>query len=441
MNALFAWFLILATHVARGLLNLQLIPVITLWLAVWSVHRVFGLERLRLPRPRFQQGGAGILNFFHRWIHWTQLACMTLKSSLSPSNRVILGNPASIKVLYAIALCPVFLRALSPQKKTFLLAGGALIFYLLNLYADPAIGIDVYVANNLGLDHLFSGLNPYSQNYPEALSGGRGYRPGFLYWPGTLYLEALSRLLFGDIRVVLVLCWWLAPFLFPKRASPLEDVSLKATWWFLPFLSLCLRCGWIDPILSFCAAALVFGILRKRWWVASFAIALAASVKQYGGLLGVFAVPYLLLTGTDRTPALRTTLRSAVIFALLLLPFLIWDLRAFLDMTVLSHLDAVTRLDALNFTSWWTAITGREFVGAAQGIMTLTGFVIAFLHLVRNAKREGLKTLPEAWAIAFGFSVVFGKFGFINYYWLWISFLILAIALEKAPIRTPDRQP
>lgn len=356
---------------------------------------------------------------------------MLLKSSLSPSSRAILGNPLSIKALYALFLSPLFMSGLSPRKKTLLLGAGALIFYVLNLLADTAIGIDVFVANNMGIDHLFAGLNPYTQTYPEALSGGRGYRPGFLYWPGTIYLEGLSKLLVGDIRGILVLCWWSAPFFFPRRESSAEDVSLKAVWWFLPFLSLCLRCGWIDPILSFSASVLIFGIVKKKWWLVSGSIALAASVKQYGGLLGVFAIPYLFLTESTRAPALKVTFQAAGIFGLLLLPFLLWNLHAFLDMTLLSHLEAVTRLDALNFTAWWTAVTGRPFSGLAQGIMTLTGFALGFVHLFRNARNEGLQTLPEAWGIAFGFSVIFGKFGFINYYWLWISFLILALVLEK----------
>ncbi len=422
MNTLFAWFLILANHVARGLFNPYLIPLITLGLLAWSLLRVFHARG---------QEGSGSGSFRHRWIHWTQLVCMLLKSSLSPSSRAILGNPASFKALYAITLSPLLIRKLPTGRKTLLLAAGALIFYVLNLFADPSIGIDVYVANNMGIDHLFNGLNPYSQAYPEELSGGRGYRPGFLYWPGTLYLEGLSKWLVGDIRGVLVLCWWVAPFFFPKRRSEAETLSLRVIWWFLPFLSLCLRCGWIDPILSFSATLLIHGITRRNWRVVSFSIALAASVKQYGGILGVFAIPYLFLTEGTRTAALRVTLQSAGIFGLLLMPFLLWDLHGFLDMTVLSHLEAVTRLDALNFTAWWTHVSGRAFPGLAQGIMTLIGFALGFLHLLRNARRDGLATLPESWAIAFGFSVVFGKFGFINYYWLWISFLILALVLEK----------
>ena len=421
MNALFVGFLILANHIARGLFNGYLIPIITLWLLIWSMNRAFRPFRLNVR----------ILDGFHRWIHPLQLLCMSLKSSLIPSSRAIIGEPSFFKILYALLLTPIWIRTLRPRVKTVLLASGALIFYLLNLYADPSIGIDVYVANNMGLDHLFSGRNPYTQSYPEALSGGRGYRPGFLYWPGTLYLEGLSRLIFGDIRVVLVLCWWLAPFFFKNQKSENETLSLKVTWWFLPFLSLGLRCGWIDPILSFSAAALLYGIVKRQEWVISLAIALAASVKQYGGLLGVFAIPYLLLSQSDRGIAIRTTLRSGILFLMLMIPFLAWDGSAFINMTLRSHLDAVTRLDALNFTSWWTAVTNQIFSSFAQGVMTLIGFGLGFLHLFRNAKSQGLRTLPEAWAIAFGYSVVFGKFGFINYYWLWISFLLLALTLEN----------
>ena len=421
MNAIFAYFLILTNHVAHGLFNLHLIPVLTLWLGVWSFNRIF--SRLPSSPKAFQ--------FFERYLPWTGILLMAIKPggpALIPS---LLGGTAFFRFFYPLTLCPLWIKTLSFKKKTTLLAAGALIYFIVSLVLDPSPGIDVFVANNMGLDYLARGLNPYAQFYPEALSGGRGYRPGFLYWPGTLYLEGLSRWIFGDLRVILALLWWSAPFFFRKSENPKRDLTLKVAWWFLPFLNFCLECAWIDPILAFCAAVLIYGITKRRIWVMAFAIALAASVKQYGGLLGAFAIPYLFFAGEKKGILLRLTLLAGFFFGLLMLPFLAWDLRAFVDMTLKSHLEATTRLDALNFTAWWITVTGGSFSNRAQGIMTLLGFVLGLFHLGRNSKRNGLKTLPEAWAMTFGFSVMFGKFGFANYYWLWISFLILALVLEQ----------
>jgi hypothetical protein len=425
MNAIFAYFLILTNHIAHGLFNLHLIPILTLWLGVWSFNRVF----------KGTPSSPKSFGFFERYLPWTNVILMVIKPGGPVVISSLLGGSAFFRFFYPLTLLPLWIKRLSLKKKTALLATGALVYYLVSLVLDPSPGIDVFVANNMGIDYLSKGLNPYAQFYPEALSGGRGYRPGFLYWPGTLYLEGLSRLLFGDIRVVLTLLWWCAPFFFRSSTDAERDLRLKAAWWFLPFLNFCLENAWIDPILAFCAAGLVYGISKKKLWVMALTIGLAASVKQYGGLLGAFAIPYLFFTEEKKGGVIKLILFSGLVFSLLMLPFLAWDLHAFVDMTLKSHLDATTRLDALNFTAWWITVTNGTFSNRAQGIMTLIGFALGIYHLFRNSKKNGLRTLPEAWAITFGFSIVFGKFGFANYYWLWISFLILALVLEQ-PAKT-----
>jgi|GEM_PF-3053233 len=427
MTALFTHFLIVTNHIAHGLFNLHLIPLVTIGLVVWSLNRIL----------RDESSSPRSFGFVQRFLPWSNLLCFLIKPANPVDPLPLLSHPLLFRVLYPITLSPVWIRAFTLRKRTVLLAAGALVFYLLSIHSDPRNAIDVFTSNNLGLDYLSKGLNPYAQAYPPEMADIYGYRAGFLYWPGTIYLEGASRFLFGDLRVILALLWWVAPFFFDRRPSGEENLALKAAWWFLPFLNFCLRCAWIDPILAFSAALLLFSLRRQGLWLASFAIALAASVKQYGGLLGVFAVPYVFLTADRKTDALKLTLRSATIFAVLMLPFLVWNLHAFIDMTLLSHLEAKTRLDALNFTAWWIRVTGLDFPGRVQGIMTLCGFTLALWHLLRNAKKTGLRVLPEAWAIAFGFSVVFGKFGFANYYWLWISFLLLALTLER-PAKTSD---
>ncbi len=422
MNPLFTQFLILTNHIAHGLLNTHLIPILTVFLLFWSLSRVFRAE------PSSERS----LRFFHRSSHWINLVCMIIKPGISSGIPSLSSSPHLFRIFYPLTLAPYWIRGLSVRRKTILLAAGAMIYYLASLASESTPGIDVFIANNMGLDHFFRGVNPYTQPYPQELSGGRGYRPGFLYWPTTLYLEGLSRLLFGDIRVILAVLWWAAPFFFPKTESSAQDLSLKTVWWFLPFLNFCLKWAWIDPILSFSVSVLIFGLLNRNWWISALAIALAASAKQFGGMFGAFALLYLFVSEPKKGPAFRVALLSAVLFGLLMAPFLLWDFHAFFDMTVKSHLEAAVRLDALTFTAWWIAVAGGEFSGRAQGIMTLVGFGLAVTHLIRNSRRAGLRTLPEAWSIAFGFSVVFGKFGFANYYLLWVSLMILTLTLERA---------
>jgi hypothetical protein len=113
-------------------------------------------------------------------------------------------------------------------------------------------------------------------------------------------------------------------------------------------------------------------------------------------------------------------------FILVLAPFVLWDPQAFLDMTVLSHLGAHVRPDALNFTVFWLKMTGQELPGVLQLGFVLVGLAFASLHIIKNRISRGLKTIPEAWAIFFGFSIFFGKFAFANYFLLMISFWLMA---------------
>jgi len=313
-----------------------------------------------------------------------------------------------------------------------------LSFFMAILFVSPNPNIDVYCSNSLGVDFLFHGLNPYSQTYPDIYDGQFDYHPGFLYWPGSLYLQAVSKLIFGDIRAVLILAWWGAAFFFPK-ANPLSQ-SLQKLWWFIPFIPFGMEQGWLDPLLSFAAALTLWSMKNKRWWWLAIAIAMAASAKQYGFIVGAFPLAMLAL---DREwhVFVKVSLTSFIIFLLALAPSLLWDFHGFLAMTVTTQISSQTRPDALNFTAFWMRATGSPFPSVAQLVMTIYGFGLALFHLRKNRDHSRLSVIAECWAIAFGFSMMFGKFAFCNYYWLLISFLILTLAFEQDVASSKEMSP
>jgi hypothetical protein len=311
---------------------------------------------------------------------------------------------------------------------------GILLFFFTVLLIFPNPGIDVFISNSRAVDFFVHGVNPYSQTYPDIYHGVFNYRPGFLYWPGALYFQTLSKEVFGDVRAVLVMAWWAGAFFFPKSNSAWQ--GLRRIWWLLPFITLGLDKGWLDPLISFAAAAALWSIQYKRWWCLAMAIALAASIKQYGFIVGLFPLVMFML---DREWKLffKVGIAAALLFLLLLGPFLIWDFPGFFSMTVANHWSTAPRTDALNFTALWINATGKPFPAVAQLGMTLLGFGLAFFHLMKNRGRGALTVIAESWAIAFGFSMLFGKFAFCNYYWLLISFMILSLAFSHE--RKPER--
>lgn len=365
--------------------------------------------------------------FYHFW-PWAGAVMMAIKPNLI----YVLDSFKPLYVVYRFLPSAIFFSSKSNRAKSmseWVFAIAILAFFLAALVLSPNPHIDVFRSNDLAVDFFLHWHNPYSQTYPDIYSGGFDYHPGFLYWPGALYLQTVSKILFRDIRVILVLAWWGSVFLFPRIHPRAKE--LKWVWWLLPFAAFGFEQGWLDPVLSLAAAVILWSYPQRKWWFMAIAMAFAALVKQYGFIIGIFPMVALLLD-RDWKFAARAGFSAAAIFVFALSPFLVWDFDHFLKMTVTSHTTALARPDALNFTAIWIKVTHSQFPGWAQAGMSLAGFVLAFLHLHRNRAMRGLAVFPECWAIAFGFSIFFGKFAFCNYHWLLISFWILSLAFEDA---------
>ncbi len=294
-----------------------------------------------------------------------------------------------------------------------------LLLFLSVVFLSPTPFIDVFKSNTVAARFLMAGLNPYSERYTDIYKGEFTYLAGFLYWPSALYLQTLSQFLFHDIRVVLIFSWWSAVFFMSKK--------YRLTWCSIPFLAFGFEQAWLDPVLSLCAAVSLWSIYKRNYFILALGIAISASIKQYGFLVGFFVMAWLYLEGQKRE-FWKVGLLALTMFVLLLGPFLIWNFHDFIAMTVTSHAMAAPRADALNLTAFWMKWTGAGFSTGVQIFMTLLGFALGLFHLYKNRVQRGLKIIPEAWAIAFGFSILFGKFAFCNYYWLLISFWLLSLA-------------
>jgi hypothetical protein len=299
-----------------------------------------------------------------------------------------------------------------------LFLGAGLVVPLLS----PSPFIDVFQSNTLGVDHLLAGRNPYVQVYPDIYRGAYDYLPGFLYWPGTLLLEALSKALTGDIRILQILLWWGVPILMFRCRPGAESERIGAVWWSLPFLAFGFEQAWIDPMLSFSLGVM---LLARKEGIAGGVAGLAATIKQYGGMFGAFALVHRLCAGRIRS-GVRFALAAALTFAALVVPFLIWNPQAFLEMTVSRHVSAAVRSDALNFTAFAIRNFGSAPPAAVQASAIGLGLILSLWHQWKNGARRGIRSIPESCAILFGFSMFFGKFAFCNYHWLLISFWLLS---------------
>jgi hypothetical protein len=286
-------------------------------------------------------------------------------------------------------------------------------------FLSPEPHIDVFLSNRLGAHFLLKGANPYSAIYPDIYKSEFDYKAGFLYWPGALILQTISEFLLHDIRWVLIFAWIGAALLLKTRKQ------YFFAWLTIPFLPFALEQAWLDPLIALGAALTLYGLRTNKhlWWILG--AVLAATVKQYGFMIGLFSLLYFIReNGFEKARGILIWM--GIGFILVVAPFVWLDPQAFLDMTVLSHLGAHVRPDALNFTAFWLKMTGQELPGLLQLGFILVGLAFASLHIIKNRISRGLKTIPEAWAIFFGFSIFFGKFAFANYFLLMISFWLMA---------------
>jgi hypothetical protein len=293
------------------------------------------------------------------------------------------------------------------------------IILILIPFISPDPHIDVFQSNKLAVDFFLKGINPYSAIYPDIYHNQYDYHPGFLYWPGALLFQTFSQVVFHDIRIILIMSWIGAAFFLKSRKH------YMIAWLTLPFLAFAFEQAWLDPLIAFGGALALYGLRTKKhlWWVVG--VVIAATVKQYGFMIGLFSVLYFVLR--NGIPKVRLSLLAmTTAFLVIMTPFILWDPNAFLNMTVFSHASAQIRPDALNFTAFWLKMTGQELAPVLQLGFILLGLFIGVFHVIQNHLRRGLRCVPEAWAIFFGFSVFFGKFAFCNYFLLLIAFWILA---------------
>jgi hypothetical protein len=389
--------------------------------AVWLVLVFFAWSCMRIFRPAKSAPPApGVTECLFYWVYPSISALLI---AVNP-NFMYAGASLGLAILL-FRMAPILLNVISSKIMPFCV----LVFFISVLFLSPDPGIDVFRSNSLGVKFLLHGLDPYSQKYPDIYHGQFDYHPGFLYWPGALLLQTISKLICRDVRAVLVLAWWLAALFFPRSHPHFR--ALRKIWWFVPVIPYALEQGWLDPLLSLAAAMTLWAMRNKRWWLMALAIALASSIKQYGFIIGLFPLGALALERQWKTVP-RVGLASLVVFLVVVGPFLIWDPHGFLIMTINEHLSAASRTDSLNFTSFWVRAFETPFPAWAQLAMILYGFALAIFHLVRNYAPGRLAVIAESWAMAFGFAMLFGKFAFCNYYWLLISFLILSLAFEQS---------
>jgi hypothetical protein len=348
----------------------------------------------------------------------------------------------SVAIVIAIALdrrarfAPAIFAAL-------LAINGILNLYFLAHSDSP--NIDVYVIQKLGAEKLLYGENPFAMTFPDIYGPKAPYYPpgivvertvqtplgpasvrevqcGYFYWPMSLLL-ALPGYLFGDVRysnlAALVLAAAFIGYAKRNRISLLAGAVVLLC----PGIFLMLVNAWLEPQLLMLMALTVFLMTRKdrRAHIAAMVcFGLLVAEKQYM----ILTLPLIRLMVPE--PGLRPLIRAGVIAAasaaVVVLPFLLWDPRAFIHSSHALYVNLI-RTDSVSILAWLKLHFGVQL---PMLVTACAGGAAAIVTALR-ARRDPA-TFAAAMAFVLTVSFLFSTQAFLNYYFFATGCVAISVA-------------
>ena len=305
------------------------------------------------------------------------------------------------------------------------------------VHAEVVIDVGAFLRG--GIDALMHGTSPYAITidnpygpaetrlfYGPGVVVGGVVQAGFPYLPAPLLVDVPAFLL-GDPRWMHLAALLAATGLAWRLAS---DVLGRAT-------AVLMVCGatsstvvisyWVEPVMSLLLVLTVLGLTTGRRWTAT-ALGVLFASKQY-------AISYLpTLVTVARTSGWRTVLVAGAVGAAVLVPFVVWDVQAFVHSAIEFQLVQPFRDDAITLLPSLQAWFG-ELPGWMLSLSPLLGMATSALVVWRT--RPG----PTAFALGIGLSllvtVLTSKIGFMNYY----AFIGVAFVLATVTWPVDDPMP
>ena len=306
-------------------------------------------------------------------------------------------------------------------------AGGLLRLSAVLASPDPVV--DVWVALRDAPRYLLEGHNPYTASYPDPYATERArsfgidappHNAAFPFYPPLPFLVALPFHAVGlDVRLANVLADLLAGlvlFAAARRHTGARIGGLIATiYLFLPRVPFLIEHAWYEPML----AALVGGgllLVERRRWGGYLLLGLGLTGKQFG-------LPMVLPVAWSQRRHWRGLLLGIGLATLPIVPFLLWDPSAFLDVVLFKHLQRPAMLDSI------TVYTGvHQLLGVSLPRPPLLGAALVLIGWL-TWKTPARSAASALWvgAVLLVFCL-FHTQGYFNYFYLCQFLLLLGVA-------------
>ncbi|MCL4394849.1 MAG: hypothetical protein M1482_08640 [Chloroflexi bacterium] len=307
---------------------------------------------------------------------------------------------------------------------------------------------------------LLAGKNPYTENYRNTpLADWRGGEPPWTPIPGTLdhnaylpflfvltapfYLLSVASIGWYDQRFLYLAIYLgllvLLPALVRRQRDRLALLMALGLNYYFTFL---LGDGRNDIVVLFGLVLVTFLLARRMVRASAVALGLTLMTKQTSWFFLPFYLAYIAelpLTARSIRSFFSKTWPLILVVAAVLLPFLVWDARSFLEDTFLFLIGAGSDSYPIRGLGFSTLLVAAGLLPSANSafpfgiIELLAGIPVLILLLVRKQRQNTLQFVWLGFAI---FSLVVEYFSrFFNDNYLLVGLQALVIAAFIIPYR------
>lgn len=301
---------------------------------------------------------------------------------------------------------------------------------------SPSPSIDVHIFQRDGVEALLQGRNPYALTFPDIYSHSNYYGAGlsvdgqlqfgFPYFPLSLLAAVPGEVLAHDPRYSQLAAIELTALLLVLARPAGLGAIAAALHLTSPRIFFVLEQSWTEPFVVLGAAAVVVAACRAPrltpWLFGAF-----VAIKQYL----VFALPAAVLLVGRRdgmSGVMKLLTKAAVVGGAITLPFVLWDVTAFVKSVVTLQVYQPFRSDALSYLAWWVSLGHPAPSTAIPFGLASAAAAIAVWRLPRTAAG-----FAAALALTFLVFFAFNKQAFANYYAFALGMLFLAVAAWHPP--------
>jgi hypothetical protein len=323
----------------------------------------------------------------------------------------------------AIAAAMIALGARRWRAAFWVAAAAQLFAAIWVIRETPEPHMDVWWAQQAGLEALVRGESPYSSRYPDIYRGGPPILVGFPYPPLTLLVDLPSFVVARDLRYGNAVAFALAGILIAHLSRTRAAAMAALTLLFSPRVLYFLESGWAEPAAILCFAAAVSCAVRHVRAL-PLALGFAAVSKQHMPL--VLALAPLLRESLRGLPWRRFLLAGVLVAPLLSLLAVLPDVPGFIKSNVIVPAELPLRTDVLSYP----AMLANELGFHSSGFAVVLGFglaaaTVATMWFVAPRTPAGF---AAACATSFLVFFAFNKYAACNYYFFVIAALVCAVA-------------